>query len=107
MFIKYKVRKSTEYLTEREIPDIKNVFLKGTSPFSADTTYFALWEKEDYLVTVSMLLEGFINYQYFTDKSIDTTSLIKKFLKENHNVKVISKQTFKEQLDKFNIITKM
>ena len=99
MIIDYKVGKYIYENQKIEIEDQRNVFLKGTNPYDGLSTYFGIWENENGLAIVTIISSRNISYEYSRDRAIHTESNIKDYLERNLNVKVISKQEFKQKLD--------
>lgn len=104
MIIEYETSK---YVTEKqqiEIEDNKNVFLKGRSDYSNMPTYFGIWSNGKYFISVT-LSSGNINYSYSSYES--TESDVRHYLYLNRNVEVISKNSFKQELEKATSLLKL
>ena len=82
-----------------EIEDTKNVFLKGKSSYDEIDTYFGIWTNEKYLIIAS-INDRIIRYSYSLNKNSDTECDINNFLKCNSDIKKISREEFKMELDK-------
>lgn len=99
MIIKYEISKFVRKKAQIEIKDTKNVFLKGTNPYDGLNTYFGIWTKEDGIAIVNITSWRNIRYEYSLSKKIYTEQYIKKYLENNINVTIISKQEFKKEID--------
>lgn len=107
MIIKYE---KTQYMTtthEIDIPDTKNVFLKGTNPYDGLSTYFGIWTNKNCLVIVTLIGHRNISYEYSLNISNHTESDIKQYLERNKNVQKISKEEFQKELNFFIELVKM
>ena len=106
MIIKYDKTQYSTVTHEIDIPDTKNVFLRGANSYDGTTTYFGIWSNERFLVIVT-ISKNTISYEYSVKKSIYTEEDIKKYLRNNRNVESITKERFKEQLNMFNAIVQI
>lgn len=98
MIIKYE---TSEYKTESmqiEIEDTKNVFLQGTNPYDGLPTYFGIWNNKGTLVIITIISWRTIKYQRWLNPDGYTECDIKEYLKNNRNVKTITKEEFKQQI---------
>ena len=100
MLIKYEKNEYKREQCQIEIEDTKNIFLKGINPYDGLSTYFGIWTNEKYIVIVTLISNGNISYEYSLNKNIYTESDIKKYMELNNNVEIISKEKFKNQLQK-------
>lgn len=103
MTIQYETNEYTKVAHEIDIPDFKNVFFRGKNPYDGSTTYFGIWSNERFLV-IATIGKNYISYDYSVKQSIYTEVDIKKYLQNNANVEIITKEKFKEQLNMFNAI---
>lgn len=99
MIIKYENNKYVKEMKEFEIEDPKNVFLQGTNPYDGLDTYFGIWKNNNTLVIVTIISYRNISYECWLNTNLYTEGEIKKYLRENNNVKTITKNEFKEQID--------
>lgn len=98
MILDYEV---SEYKTETrqiEIEDTKNVFLQGTNPYDGLPTYFGIWENKGTLVFVTIIGWRTIKYERWLNTNGYTECNVKEYLKNNKNVKAISREEFKAQI---------
>ena len=107
MIIKYDKTEYSRVTHEIDIPDTKNVFLKGTNPYDGLSTYLGIWTNEKYLVVINMISNRNISYDYSLEKAGNTEMDIKKFLEHSKNVKIISRDEFQKKLNNFIEIVKM
>ena len=98
MTIGYEVSEYTKEHKKIEIQDTKNVFLQGTNPYDGLPTYFGIWNNKGTLVIVTIISWRTINYQRWLSLNGYTESDIKEYIKNNKNVKTITKEEFKEQI---------
>lgn len=98
MVIEYETSTFVKETHQIEIKDTKNIFLKGTNPYDGLNTYFGVWTNKNYLVIATLISNHNISYEYSLDKNIYTSIDIKKYLENNKNVKIISKDEFRKQL---------
>lgn len=99
MIIEYE---KCEYKTETkqiDIEDTKNVFLQGTNQYVGLPTYFGIWNNKNTLVIVTITSYRTINYQRYLSTSLHTECDIEKYLKNNNNVKTITKEEFKKEIE--------
>lgn len=99
MIIRYETSKYMEETKEFEIEDPKNVFLKGTNPYDGLPTYFGIWNNNNTLVIVTIISYRNISYERWLNTNLYTENDIKKYLKCNNNVKKITRNEFKEQIE--------
>ena len=95
MLIEYETSKYVKEKAQIEIQDTKNVFLQGKNPYDGLNTYFGIWTKKDGIAIVNITSWRNISYEY----SLNTEQYIKKYLENNKNVKIISKEELKKELD--------
>ncbi len=107
MKIKYTVGTYIKEEKELEIEDTKNIFLQGNNPYDGLNTYLGIWTNEKYLLIITLISGRNIRYEYSTNKNIYTYADIKEYLENNKNVKIISRDEFKEQLQKITSILKI
>lgn len=99
MIIEYEKNKHTTETFKFEIEDIKNVFLQGNNMWDNVNSYFGIWESNNRVTVVTITGYKTINYDYCFDTGFSTICYIKEYLGKNNNVKIISKEEFKEQID--------
>ncbi len=99
MLIEYETSKYVKEKAQIEITDTKNVFLQGKNPYDCLNTYFGIWIKRDGIAIVTITSWRNISYEYSLSKNIYTEQYIKKYLENNKNVKIISKEEFKKEID--------
>lgn len=99
MIIEYEKSKYVKEKSQIEIKDTKNVFLKGTNPYDGLNTYFGIWTKNDGLAIVNITSWRNISYKYYLDKNMSTKVDIELYLQHSNNIKVISKEEFKKEID--------
>lgn len=107
MVIKYKTGR---YLSENrkiEIKDTKNVFLKGRNPYDHLPTFFGIWINGNGLSIVTIVSYHTISYKYYFNIKLPTKCDIQNYLQNNDNVKIITKNEFKEQMDHVRSILKI
>ncbi len=107
MVIKYETSNLVKERRKLDIEDTKNVFLKGTNPYDGLSSYFGIWTNEGYIVIVTIISWRNVNYKCYLNKNLSTENDIKEYLKYNKNVKIISKDEFKEQIDNIRKILKI
>ncbi len=100
MIIKYEIDKFIKEISQIEIEDDKNVFIRGRNPYDGLNTYFGIWSNEEYIVIVTLISDRNVSYDYSLNKNIDTEKYIKKYLEFNRNAEIISKEEFNERLQK-------
>lgn len=100
MIIEYETSKFKKEERQIEIEDTKNVFLHGRNPYDMLSTYFGIWTNKEYLMIVTLISNRNISYNYYLSKNINTESDIKKYMELNDNVEIISKEEFKNQLQR-------
>ncbi len=98
MIINYVKNKYVKEEKSIEVENPKNIFLKGTNPYDGLSTYFGIWTNKKYLMIVTLISGRCISYEYSLNKQIYTEGEIRKYLEDNKNVKVISKNEFEEKL---------
>lgn len=102
MVIEYEKDK---FLKENhQIEDTKNVFLQGRNPYDGRNTYFGVWKNKGHIVIVTLISDRTIRYEYSLDTNIYTECYIKEYLQSNNHVDAISKDVFKEQLQRITKI---
>lgn len=104
MIIEYKTRKNVTEKKQLEIEDTKNVFLKGNNPYDALPSYFGIWENRNYLVIITITGLRYMNYQYYVNNDISTNIDIKNYLEYNENVKIVTRDEFKEQIQHIKML---
>lgn len=104
MIIEYEISKFVKEKAQLEIKDTKNVFLQGTNPYDGLNTYFGIWTKKDGLVIVNITSWRNISYKHYLSKNLSTENDIKQYLQYNNNVKTISKDEFKKEIDHIRLI---
>ena len=107
MVIEYETSKYVTKKQKIEIEDTKNVFLQGVNPYDGLNTYFGIWTDERYLIIATLTSNRNISYSYSVNKNVYTNADIRQFLKFNHDIKIITKNEFKEQLQKAISIIKI
>ncbi len=107
MNIEYETRKFVDEKRQFNIEDSKNVFLKGINPYDNLPTYFGIWENDNKLSIVSIISYRNIKYGCYLNTNLSTESDIKEYLRYNDNVKIITKDEFKEQIQKINSILRI
>ena len=98
MIIEYSKDKFVKENHTIEIEDTKNVFLQGTNPYDGLPTYFGIWNNKGNLIFVTIISWRTISYQRWLSPNGYTESNIKDYLKNNRNVKTISREEFKKQI---------
>lgn len=101
MVIEYEISNFVKEKRSIDIEDTKNVFLTGTNPYDGLDTYFGIWTNKFYLCIVTLISNRCVSYECTFNKNIYTECDIQKYLKDNKNVKVISKAEFIEKLNDF------
>lgn len=104
MLIEYEISKFEKQKAQIEITDPKNVFLKGTNPYDGLNTYFGIWTKDNGLAIVNITSWRNISYKYYLNKDLSTQVDIELYLEHNNNVKIISKEEFKKEIDHIRTI---
>lgn len=107
MVIEYETSK---YVTEKqqlEIEDTKNVFLHGRNNYDGTSTYFGTWTNDEYLVVVTLISGRIVSYEYSLNKNAYTDIDIQHYLRQNKNVEVISRDSFKKELERVTSILKI
>lgn len=105
MIISYETDKYIKEQHQMEIQDTKNVFLQGRCRYSRLVSYFGIWSNNNYLVIVTLRNNNCINYTFYSkDQNPCTETYIRQYLEENVNVDFISKDIFKEQLQKISLV---
>lgn len=107
MIIEYETSKYIKEKAQIEIQDTKNVFLQGKNPYDCLNTYFGIWINNSYLVIATFISGRNIHYEYYLNKNGYTEGYIKKYLENNKDIKIISKNEFRKQLEKINTILEM
>lgn len=107
MIIEYETRKFVGEKKQLNIEDSKNVFLKGTNPYDGLSTYFGIWENDDKLSIVTIISYRNIKYECYLNKALSTESDIREYLMYNNNVKTITKDEFKEQIQYISSILRI
>ena len=100
MTIEYSIKKYIKETMSIDIVDTKNVFLKGKNIYDNTTTYFGIWDNGEEIVIAILVKNRYIYYTTSKIKSVFTEEDIKEYLSENKNVTVISREEFKENLDR-------
>lgn len=100
MIIRYKTSKYVEKYCELEIKDSKNVFLKGRNIYDNLPTYLGIWNNDGMLSIVTIISYRTINYKHYLSENLSTKYDIEQYLKCNDNIEIISRNEFKEQIDK-------
>lgn len=107
MIIEYEISKYVKETHKISIEDTKNVFLKGKDPFDNLNTYFGIWINDNTLSIVTIIRWRTINYKCYLNVNIPTTNLIQEYLSNNKNVEIISRDEFKEQIERITSILKI
>lgn len=107
MVIEYKTGKYVSENKKIEIEDTKNVFLEGINPYDTLPTFFGIWTKGNCLSIVTITSYRNISYKYWLSTNGCTESHIRRYLEYNDNVKIITKNEFKAQMDYVRSILKI
>lgn len=99
MIINYETCKCTTEEQQIEITDTKNVFLQGTNPFDGLDTFLGIWTNKNRLLVVTLTSHRNMSYKGYLNLNLPTEDEIRKFLKSSTNVKVITKDIFKKQIN--------
>ncbi len=99
MVIEYTTSKYVSEIKKIEIEDTKNVFLEGRNPYDNLPTFFGIWIKGNCLSIVTITSYRNISYKHWLSTNGCTESHIRRYLEYNNNVKVITKDEFKEQIN--------
>lgn len=94
----YKEIKSQEKI-ELEIEDIRNCFLKGRDKYYNTQNFLGIWIDKDGLKIIE-IRKNLIGVERCENSSISTRIYIETFIKNNNNVQLISKKTFRKEIDK-------
>ncbi len=98
MTIEYKTSKIIEETRQLEIEDEENVFLQGVKLGEDYTTWFGIWKNQKGRAIVTLEPTN-IRYYSFTEDHDVSKLYIEAYLEKNSNVKVITKEEFKDILD--------
>ncbi len=104
MIINYETSKYVKEKCQMEIEDTKNIFLQGTNPYDGLNTYFGIWTTENSLIIATLISGRNVRYESYINRNLYTESDIREFLTNNNNVKIISKDIFKEQINNIKSI---
>ena len=99
MIIEYETSKYVKENKQIEIPDTKNVFLKGKNPYDNMNTYFGVWINNNTLSIVTIISWRTISYKSYLNTNLSTKNDIQEYLNNNKNVTIITRDEFKEQID--------
>lgn len=98
MVIQYETSKFVKEKQKLEIEDTKNVFLQGTNPYDGLPTYFGIWINNNRLSIVTIISYRNISYEHWLSPNGYTESNIRKYLENNNNVRIITKDEFQKQI---------
>ncbi len=98
MIINYKKSKYVTEEFEIEIEDIYNCFLQGNSENKNITEYLGIYTTNEYLIIIKIEEYSNIKLENWSNKNLYTENDIKIFLKGHKEVKVITKEIFKNKL---------
>lgn len=104
MIIEYETSKYVKEKNKLEIVDTHNVFLNGKNPYDGLDTYFGIWTNKNTLVIVTIISWRTISYKCYLKTSLPTKNDIQEYLEHNKNVKIITKDEFKEQIQNIRSI---
>lgn len=99
MIINYKKIKFVTEEFKFEIEDTHNCFLQGESENKNITEYIGIYTTNEYLLIIKIEEYSNIKLEHWLNKSVCTDNDIKNFLKEHKEVKVITKEIFKNKLN--------
>lgn len=103
----YKEIKTTETF-ELDIEDLKNCYLKGNDNLNNTLNYLGIWTDKIGLKVVEIRNQKMIGFDVSKNKSVYTRVDIERFMKNNSNVQVISKDSFRKEVDRIiNILTEV
>lgn len=103
----YKEIKTTETF-ELDIEDLKNCYLKGNDNLNNKLNYLGIWTDKIGLKVVEIRNQKMIEFDVSKNKSVYTRVDIERFMKNNSNVQVISKDSFRKEVDRIiNILTEV
>lgn len=104
MVIEYETSKYVKEKQQLEIDDINNVFLQGTNPYDGLPTYFGIWKNNNRLVIITIISWRNISYKCYLNINLSTNLDIRDYLEHNKNVKVITRNEFKEQIQHITML---
>lgn len=107
MVIEYETSEYVKEIKKIEIPDTKNVFLKGRNTYDNLPTYFGIWVNDGGLSIVTIISYRNISYKYYMNTNIPTQCDIQEYLRYSKNIETISKDEFKEQINHIETILKI
>ncbi len=85
---------------ELEIEDIKNSFLKGNDKLNNLTNYLGICIDNQHLKIIEIRNQRMISIECLRNVSCGTLCDIERFIRNNDNVKIISRNEFKNELDR-------
>lgn len=98
MIIEYKTGRFIKESDQIEIADTKNVFLRGKHPDHRYTTYFGIWIHEETIRIVTIMGWHIIDYKCYLSSNLPVKDDILEYLEHNTDIKIITKDEFKEQV---------
>ncbi|MGN0993034.1 MAG: hypothetical protein ACI4PE_03855 [Bacilli bacterium] len=101
----YKETKKIEKF-ELDIEDVKNCYLKGNDNFNNIPNYLGIWTDKVGLKVIEIRNQRMVGLEVSSNKSVYTYVDIERFLKNNNNVQVISKESFRKELNRIIDILK-
>ena len=101
MKFNYEVCKNVKEKKSIEIENTRNVFLEGQSTYNGLENYFGVWSNKKYLSIITLMNNGTIYCNCSLNKSVYPDCSIRRFLEDNKNVRLISKDAFIHQLNKY------
>lgn len=99
MIIEYETSKYVKEIHKIEIEDTKNVFLQEKNMWDNQDTFFGIWPNNNGLSIVTIISYRTIAYKHYLSTNLSTTNDIQEYFKNSNNVKIISKEQFKKQID--------
>lgn len=82
------------------IEDLKNCYLKGNDNLNNMTNYLGVWADNQGLKVIEIRNQRMIGVDISSNKSSSTYVDIQSFMKNNNNVQIISKDSFRKELDR-------
>ncbi len=107
MIIEYETDEYIKQVHKIEIEDTKNVFLCGKNSYYNMDSFFGIWVNDNTLSIVTIIGYRTINYKCYLNTNISTKADIQEYLRYSKEVRVISRDEFKEQIKQINEILKI
>ena len=91
---------------ELDIEDVNNCYLKGYDDYNNIPNYLGIWTDKLGIKAIKMRNERMLWIDVFSDESVYTRADIENFMKNNNNVQIISKESFRKEVDRIIVILK-